>query len=202
MHLCNFKKTVALKDDETILIKPLSLKYIIPLHKIYASLSYESKLFFHPTYFQPKLRLSWVILETLLIVSCFYAIRKILLRFLPKLPAGARVFLSLIALNSKSEIVGFVTLQIMYQRSEGGSVGRNGIVVREDYRGKGLGSQLMRCRNNLARLYNLRKISFVVLAQNVGTIYLCQKFGFKIAKADKDFWRGKYYKIYRVELSP
>lgn len=197
MHLYHFRKTVTSKDGKTILIKPLTIEYIIDLYKMYASLSYKGKLFFHPPYFNPKFGLSRIICETLLIISCFYAIRKILLRFIPI----TNVYLSLIALNPMQEIVGFTTLRIVNRLPDGGYVAiGDGIVVNGNYQGKGLGSQLLKVsENRLAGAYGVQRIYTSVHVQNIHWITnLCEKFGYQIIKMENDSWENEVLPTYKM----
>ena len=194
----NFKRVIRLKNGAAIFVRPLGIKDIIPLHKMYLSLSGDSKLLFHPYLFQPKSGWLWIRAEIPTILSCFSVFRKIFLRIFPK-----AVYLSLIGLNSRQEIVAFTFLRIMKRVLGGGYAAEAGIVVRDDYQNKGLGSQLIVCRNDFASgILKLRELYAFVLTENLRVIHINQKLGYRIIRTieKRDAWKNEYYSMHEMVL--
>ena len=193
----NFKRIIRLKNGAAIFVRPLAIKDVIPLHKMYLSLSGKSKLFFHPYFLRPKLGWLWIRDEMSLVISCFSVFRKIFLRIFPK-----AVHLSLIGLNSKQEIVAFTFLRIM-KRIRDGYAAEGGTVVRDDYQNKGLGSQLLVCRNNFGyRSFEVRELHAFVFTQNLRIIHISQKLGWRIIRTieKREAWKNEYYSMHEMVL--
>lgn len=192
----DFRRKIKLKDSSDVLVRTLSIKDVISLNKMFSILSDQSKQFFHPHFVQPNLGPLWIRDEILLVLSCFFSIRKLLLRIFPN-----AVYLSLIGLNSRNEIIAFACLRITERLPRGEYVASNGIIVRDDYQGRGLGSQLADCRIEFARIHKVEKIFLQVHAHNVRHISMLRKHGFRLIKTGrKDLWKGKSYPACKMVL--
>lgn len=73
-------------------------------------------------------------------------------------------------------------------------VGTLGIAVHRDFRGQGIGTQLLQAALDWARSRNLRRIKLTVFARNEGAIRLYERFGFEIEGRHKGAVckRGEY----------
>lgn len=193
----DFRRTIILRDGLCLLVRTLSLDYIISLHNMYSLLSDESKLFFHPCFFQPKLGWMWLRDEILLILSGISVIRNILMKIFP-----IAVYLPLTVLNSKREIVAFVFYKIRRRLPQGGFEAECGTIVRDDYQGRGLGSQLLRYGNEFAWINQIRKLYSLVNVQNLKMIHLNQKLGFQMVRLveKRNIRSGKCYQAYEMTL--
>lgn len=193
----DFRRTIMLKDGSCLLVRTFSLSDIISLHKMYSALSEESKLFFHPYFFQLKLGWLWLRDEILLILSCVSIIRNIFMKILPR-----AVYLSLIVLNSNREPVAFTFYKLRKRLTEKGFEAEGGTVVRDDYQGRGLGSQLLRYRTEFAYVNKIRKVCSLVNAQNLKMVHLSRKLGFQRVRLVKkrNIRNGKVYQAYEITL--
>ena len=193
----NFERSLRLKNNAVIIVRYLLIRDVFPLFRMYLSLSEGSKLFFHPYIFQPKLGWLWLRDETILILSCIPLVRKIFVKIFPK-----AVVLPLVALNSKQEIVAFSFLR-MRKRLFGRKYSAElGIVVRDDYQNKRLGTKLMTYLIDLARLEKVQEINLLVYTQNVKAIQLYRKFGFIIANTIEktEIWNGNFCTFHEMIL--
>lgn len=73
-------------------------------------------------------------------------------------------------------------------------VARLGIAVHRDYRGQGIGSQLMQAALDWAQSTFMRRVELSVLARNQGAIRLYERFGFAVEGQHKNSIckRGEY----------
>lgn len=193
----DFRRTIVLKDGSCLLVRPLSVKDVISLHEMYSALSDESKLFFHPYFFQPKSGGLWLLDEILLILSCISVIRNIFMKIFPR-----AVYLSLIVLNSNQETVAFTFYKLRTRLPEKGFEAEGGTVVRDDYQNRGLGSQLLRYKREFAYTNKIRKVYALINARNVRAIHVNEKLGFKTVRLVKkrNVWNGKFYQAYEMYL--
>lgn len=78
------------------------------------------------------------------------------------------------------EVVGMITLQA-FSRPRINHTGEIGMMVRDDWQGKGVGTSMMRAIIDLAdRWLNLGRIELKVYTDNEPAIALYRKFGFEI----------------------
>ena len=78
------------------------------------------------------------------------------------------------------EVVGELTLHTSPTRPRISHVGSVGIAVRDDWQGKGIGTELMRAALDLADNWlNLSRIELTVYTDNAAGIALYEKFGFE-----------------------
>ena len=80
----------------------------------------------------------------------------------------------------EGEVVGELTLNTTPTRPRMGHVGSIGIAVRDDWQGRGIGTELMRAALDLAENWlNLTRIELEVYTDNAAGIALYEKFGFE-----------------------
>jgi L-amino acid N-acyltransferase YncA len=137
----------------------------------------------------------WFRDEVLLILSGIPTIRDILMKIFP-----IAVYLPLTVLNSKQEIVAFVFYKIRKKLPHTEFEAEDGMVIRDDYQGKGLGYQLLLYGNEYAWVNQIRKLYSLVNAQNLKIIRICQKLGKKKVRLvrKKNMRSGKYYSAYEM----
>ena len=106
----------------------------------------------------------------------------------------------LIAVNEKNEIIGIAYLTPFRK----GEVSSLGIGLRQDYRGKGLGTQLMKHLIKLAKECEVKEIRLSVYADNCRAIALYCKLGFEVYEVKKDKvyleWDKRYHTVYLMSL--
>ncbi len=158
------------------------------LNKMYDSLSYTAKLFFHPGFIGfEKLSPSWFLFQLTLMLSTSRIFKKTLRSIFPQL-----VFIPMVAINAKNEIVGFAFIKIKKKLQNGGFLGEFGIVVNDEHQGKGVGKKLTSQIIEHAIKEQFRRIDLTVSPSNFKAINLYKKYGFVERKMVKngDCWRG------------
>jgi GNAT superfamily N-acetyltransferase len=113
------------------------------------------------------------------------------------------VYFALLVLNSEQEIVALSFYKIRRKLGKGQFEAENGIAVREDYQGRGLGFKLFILGNRFARLNRVRKVYSLVNCRNEKMINLNKKLGFKIDRkvAMKNLRTGEGYQALEMSLS-
>ncbi|MFN8510503.1 MAG: GNAT family N-acetyltransferase [Deinococcaceae bacterium] len=106
-------------------------------------------------------------------------------------------FYSLVACHGdeRGEVVGHIGLQTFPNRPRRHHVGAIGMMVRDDWQGKGVGTALMQSIIELADNWlNLTRLELEVYTDNEFAIRLYQKFGFGIEGTSKQqtFREGTY----------
>jgi putative acetyltransferase len=87
---------------------------------------------------------------------------------------------------AETQLVGVADLFMSTGRRA--HVGGIGLVVRDDYQGRGIGSQLMAALVDLSdRWLNLRRLELTVYCDNVRAIALYQKYGFEIEGTQRQY---------------
>jgi len=103
--------------------------------------------------------------------------------------------ISLVACVDDDELVGQLSLHTFPKRPRRRHVGQIGMVVRDDWQGKGIGNALMEAAIDLAdKWLNLHRLELEVYTDNIPAIRLYEKFGFVIegTMADYAFRDGRY----------
>lgn len=184
-----------------ILIKELGICDILPLHRMYNSLSDNNKRLFQPGF----LGLNWkyininmLLAQVALSLSCFKFLRRLMVHLYPR-----AVFLSLIVQPESfaNEVVGFAFIKVK-KRLLGGFEGALGIGIADEWQGKGIGSRLIAKLLQLAASENVYKVTLQTLVDNTTALHLYEKFGFQIINTVKNasYWDGQYYDAYQMEL--
>lgn len=176
---------------ELVVIRELRISDIYALHKMYNSLSEESKRLFHPGFLGLKsIGFQWLLAQFALVASSFTISKKMLLCIYP-----FSVFLAIVSTNKFGEIVGFAFVKIKSRTSQESFLGEIGICLRDDYQGKRIGSELMERLLELAKNENVKRIYLTVLANNVGAMRMYEKYGFKKTRVmpKSETWRGERF---------
>jgi len=109
-------------------------------------------------------------------------------------------FFPVVALSGEERIVGIAYLT-PFRSGEAASLG---IGLRQDYRGRGLGTHLMKFIIDLARERGVSEIRLSVYADNCRAIALYCKFGFEVYEVRKRAvflrWDGRYHTVYLMSL--
>jgi len=158
------------------------------IHRMYDSLSEDSKRYFHPVFLgYENFSFKWFLSQIALLLSTVKLLRKMLLNIFPY-----SVFLSLVV-SDQNNVVGYAFLRIKRRLPNGRFSAELGIVVNEAHRGKGIGSMLMENLLKLALQERISEIFLTVLSDNVVALKLYEKYGFKKVGETLDRWRGKAY---------
>ncbi|MDD5093860.1 MAG: GNAT family protein [Dehalococcoidia bacterium] len=169
---------IELSNGEVITIRPFSIRDLHALHRMYPFLSDKSKDFYREQSVRPRpasyssgATLRWTVSKLRLILSTIGPIRTCLMY----IPHAA--FLPFVAVNQNREVVGFRYYEILANRIEHGYIATDGIVLRDDYQGVGLGT----CFIKMTLEAVAHQIEIVVTdTRNPAMIHTYQKVGFKI----------------------
>lgn len=180
-----------------LLVRELRTEDVPKLYRMYRSLSEETKrLFHHPLFL--GLSCVWrVLAQVALVLSTIGPLRGVLLRTFP-LP----VFISVVALSERGEVVGFAFLKMRGYLPRRRPSAELGVVVSDPFQGRGLGSRLVEVVLRLARERGVGEVLLSVLPDNVRAIRLYRKFGFEFVGETTDYWRGRRLraKVMRLRL--
>jgi len=171
----------------------MQIKDIFTIIAMCLSLTETDRLFFHP--FQLRL---WKVVPFIVLLSVGSKVSKFIRAFYPRAS-----FLGLIAIDTTMyKHAGFAYLH-MDKRCPGGRyIASLGIVVGDDYKNKGIGSQLMTDLINIAYEIKVDKIVLTLLADNEAAFRLYQRHGFKLVNTvdNAEFWDGRFYTRLEEEL--
>jgi len=165
---------------------------------MYNSLSEKSKFYFHPGILGfESLSIRWFLAQVALAFSTQKTLRRLLSKIIPK-----SCFLSVIAINAENEIVGFAYIELISR-----SIGGLGLIVKDNYQGRKIGTFLMKYLLSMAIKEDISEIRLTVLSVNVKAVRFYEKFGFKVVRETIDKYRGKELKskimsLYLVEIKP
>jgi len=183
-------KTATLKDGTTVLVKRLAEGDVGKLCTMLRGLSEKTRVFYH----------DFVILTPASFIINYVKFEvRLLLNSFQYRPNG-KYFLGILALCDLNEVVGFVYLRI---KSYGFfKTATYGIVVRDDYQGKGLGNILTSRILEYARRLKLNVITLNVITTNENALRLYKKHGFDIEGLHKrvDLWRDQVFDAYYMAL--
>lgn len=117
-----------------------------------------------------------------------------------KLAEPPEGFISLVACVD-DEVVGQISVQIYPQRLRQRHIGDIGMMVRDDWQGKGVGTALMQSAIDLAdKWLNLHRLELEVYVDNEPALKLYKKFGFEIEgrRVQDSFRDGAYVDTYMM----
>jgi ribosomal protein S18 acetylase RimI-like enzyme len=176
--------------DSKIVIKQASIFDIKKILKMYQSLSYNSKYFFHPPFLDLRNKqILNLLFRAGLRLSCIPVFRKIQMLALYK-----SVFLSIIAKDcSDDSIVGYSFIRFTKKIDKKYYEGELGIIVKDNYQNKGIGNRLMHEIINQAKKNKIKIIKLSVVCNNYRAIQLYKNFKFikKEVKENGDCFEGK-----------
>ena len=101
----------------------------------------------------------------------------------------------------EDQLVGQIGLETFPNRPRRRHVGKIGMMVRDDWQGKGIGTALMQAGVDLAdKWINLSRLELEVYTDNEPAIRLYKKFGFQIEGTGirADFRDGEFVDIYMM----
>lgn len=177
------------QSNDVITVRTMNIIDLYKIHRMYDSLSYRTKLFFHPGFLGFKERsLKWFVIQFALILSSNSICRKILKCIFPQI-----VFIPIVAVNSKGDVIGFAYIKVKDRLANGKFIGNLGIVIKDSYQGRGIGKILMNNLITYAKKEKIKSIYLTVLTDNVKAIRLYEKYGFVRLKVIKggDNWCDK-----------
>ena len=166
-----------------MIIKNLDLRNLYMIYKFLTNLDEETKRHFHPPLVYSLHKNPFSLINYLRLFISTIVPRHILIKILPRLAC--------ITVTAKSNhIQGFAQLNIRRSLTECYE-SELGIVVRKEFRAKGIGSMLLNTLIGEAIRTNVTKITLIVMKDNVPAINLYRKHGFKIIKETVDLYDGK-----------
>lgn len=174
--------------------RQMILKDVIPLSKMYLSLSEDDRRFFYPFPFQ-----IWKLIPVLVYIASSNKIGRYHRKISPKL-----AFLSLVAIDAEQQIiVGFAYLRMKSLSSNSGYIANLGIAVRDDYQNKDIGAILIDKLIATANDNYIKKITLQVIAENEPAVRLYKKHGFKVVGAIKikNLYDSRLYPSYEMEFT-
>jgi ribosomal protein S18 acetylase RimI-like enzyme len=179
-------------------IRKLRIWDIYAIHRMYDSLSEETKLFFHPGFLGFKyINVVWMKCQFRLVVSSIGLLRDGLFKKRPHF-----LMLPLVAMKGRNEIIGFAYLSLKQKLADNKFSAELGIGIKDSYQGMKLGSRLIDELLKLGRNERISKVTLTVMATNVKAINLYKKHGFRQIRVvqNGEIWRGKRYDYLEMEL--
>jgi len=172
-----------LKDGEKVRLKLLRMRDVLALCYMMFSLSSRTRRFFDNPLFNVRGLLSF--LKTYILLTALLLINKLF---------GYR-FLCVIAINKQGEVVGHAHIRVplRYFFRCGLKRVRYGIVIRDDYQGRGLGTLLTHAIIEMAREAGVEAIDLFVRVENHRAINLYRKFGFVTVSNVRRGKKGEMY---------
>lgn len=186
----NRLKTITLKDGTSVSLKLLTIGDVGKLCKMLWSLTDKTRMFYH----------GFVVLNSKTFLKSYLQFLLMLLSNPMDYKRRGKYFLGIVALNNRKEVVGFVYLRI---KSYGFFVSAiYGIVIRDDFQGKGLGDILTSHILECGKKFRLNKVTLTVRATSEKAIELFKKYGFEIEGLHKrdDVWKNEVFDIYYMAL--
>lgn len=165
---------------------------------MYDSLSCNNKRFFHPGFLGLiNISFTWFLAQIALMLSSVDVLKKLLLHIYPY-----SVFSSLVATNEGNEIIAFAFLKVKKRLPNRGFLAELGMVVKDNYQGRGLGSRLMAHLIEIAKKERIQRIYLTTLTSNIRAISLYRKYGFKKKRIIEggDLWRGRKFNCIEMWL--
>ena len=125
---------------------------------------------------EENINIRWILGRIMLYLSTMRLMRKLLLKLKSYFPP---VFLTLIIINQRNEMVGSASLKIKKRLSNRKFLAELRIGLKEEYRGLGLGSKLMEELIRIGLKENVGRVMLNVLTSNERARKLYEKHGFK-----------------------
>lgn len=180
-------------------IRELRIKDFFSLHRMYDSLDEKkTKPFFHVYWLGLKpSRIKWFFTQIALFSSTLKTLRKLFFVIYPFI-----VFLSIVAIDERAKVIGFIFLIIRKRLLEGGFLAEFGICVGDNYRGRGIGTAMMEKLIAFAKKEHVRKITLTVRINNSQAYGLYDKFGFRRTRIFKKHicYAGRRYDVQEMVL--
>lgn len=177
--------------------RQLTLRTLPAVHKLYNSLSKESKQYYHSKIYGKPTGLIWFLAQIALVIS-HTPFRELILHIYPD-----HIYFIVGMFNHQNALLGFAHFVVHKRLSNGNLNARLGIAVKDDYQGRGVGYKLMNELLALAKNKNVGRIYLEVLSVNAKALRLYQKYGFRIVRIRKNagHFKGKNCDIHEMELN-
>ncbi len=176
-------------------IRDLRLRDFWSLHKMYDSLSTESRRYFHPGIFGTKSKgVNWFLAQINLLLS-LTPLKYLILRIYP------RAVFFIVGAFERSRLIGFAYLKVCELSSKGGLITDLGIAIKDNYQSRGIGSKLIRALLNTAKKMKVEKIYLTVHPTNTKALRLYKKYGFKQTGFTTDTYQGNKSDMIKMELN-
>jgi len=177
--------------------RQLTLRTLPAVHKMYDSLSKESKKYYPSKIYGKPTGLIWFLAQIALVIS-HTPLREFILHIHPN-----HIYFIVGMFNQKNDLLGFAHFVVHKRLSNGKLIARLGMAVKDDYQSRGVGSKLVEELSALAKNKNVGKIYLEVLSVNVKAIRLYQRYGFGINTIHRNagHFKGKDCDIYEMELN-
>lgn len=183
---------------EKVKIRSLRPSDFFQLHRMYDSLdSKKTKPLFNLYWLGLQRRsFKWYIAQVLLFLSIIRICRKVMINLYPY-----GTILSMVA-ERNDLIIAYGFLLIGKRFSKNSSSVSLGIVVKDDYQRRGIGSKMMKALIRVAKREKMKEIFLTTRVDNLKAQKLYEKFGFSVDKLLKDEveWQGKKHDAYRMSL--
>lgn len=182
---------------EDISFKELTLADFVKLHQMYDNLTEESKQFFNLYWLGLKSRsLKWYFAQVPLFLSTIKFVRSLIKIVYPRI-----IFLSSVAID-KDQIVCFGFLIIRKGSTKKGFSAELGVATDENYRGRGLATQMIDELIKYGRVEGLKEIYLTVRTDNKKAFRIYEKLGFKKTALLRDEveWKNKKYDMFKMIL--
>lgn len=191
------KKMKIKSPSEKFNVRQLTPRDILAVHKLYNSLSNESKQYYSSVIYGKPRHPIWFLAQIALIISCT-PLRELILHTYSKY-----IYFIVGAFNHQNDLVGFCSICVHDCLSNGKLIARLGIAVKDNYQSKGVGSKLMEELLFLAMIRNVGKIYLEVISANVKAVRLYQKYGFEIVGIQRNagYFKGEKCDRYKMELN-
>ncbi len=178
LNITEISRVVKLKDGREVTLRPLRKEDLDLLIDFFLNIGEETVKYFHPFPFTRE--------------QAEKIIREL----------DYNKFFPIIAIDKQTNrMVGMVYLSPFYENC----VASLGIGVRQDYRGLGLGSHMMKFIIELAKKRKVKEIRLSVYADNCRAIALYCKYGFEVYEVRKKAvylkWDNRYHTVYYMSLS-
>lgn len=165
-------------------VRHIRLRELIVIHRLYYSLSEESKATNRSILFGYPRSWRWFVAQPLLIIS-LTPLRSLLYRIYPKY-----LYYIIGAFDDQHRLIGCGHL-VLHGYRNGALLSNIGYFILDKYQGMGIGTRLMTEVLRYAKILKVDRIEPTTLATNTAVIRLNEKFNFKISHIEKD--AGTYH---------
>jgi GNAT superfamily N-acetyltransferase len=184
-----------LSTSEPVTVRELRFREAFQLGAWYDGLDVPSKRLFHPGFLgRGTLTAKGVAARLLMAASCVRPLRRVLSS------VGPRYFMLPTVAVTASGPVGFAYLLVEGTKGGQGLMAFLGIGVSDRYRGKGIGTDLVRSLMELAKEWNVKRVFLDVFVDNPKAIALYVKSGFRPVDGTikEEVWSGETLRMIQM----
>lgn len=182
------------------IIRGLKIKDFFSLHRMYDSLDEkETKPFFHLYWLGLRpTGVKWFFAQIALFSSTVNVLKKLLKYIYPFI-----IFLSVVAVNERNEVIAFGFLIVRKRLPEKSFLASLGICVKDDYQKRRIATKILKKLITLAVAENIKKIILTVRIDNFKAYRFFKKHGFKKTKTIRNAtsYRGHKYDMNEMLLT-